>query len=393
MSLRTLLEKKSKLVIGLMGGTSVDGVDAALVRIDGYGLETRLQQLGYISIPFESDVRTRILQIAQGACGGSREIARMHTLLGELYADACIQLCRLTGTPLESIDLIGSHGQTVYHQPNAENYFGKEIAATYQIGEPSVLCEKIGAVVVSDFRVRDLAAGGQGAPLVPYTEYLLYRQNNKDIALQNIGGMGNITFLPQGGKMSELIAFDTGPGNVLIDAIVEKISDGRKHYDDGGALAAKGKVNRKLLQWLLDDEYLRLPLPKTTGREKYDLAYQENLCRKAEEFGLSKIDLLATVTRYTAETIADAVHRYLPRRPAELIVGGGGSHNGTLMRHLRELLPDVRVRPNEELGWNSDAKEAIAFAILANEALHGQWNNVPAVTGAAHPVVMGKISQ
>lgn len=393
MSLRALMDKRSKLVIGLMGGTSADGVDAALVRITGWGLDTRVEQLAYVSIPFSDGVRARILDIAGGGFGGSRELGRMNALLGELYLDACEEVCRRAGVALSDIDLIGSHGQTVYHQPAREDYLGREIAATYQIGDVSVLCERIGAPAVSDFRVRDMAAGGQGAPLVPYTEYLLYRRENEDVALQNIGGMGNITFLPKGGALSELIAFDTGPGNVLIDAVVGRMSGGALRFDEGGRLAAAHPVSGPLLAWLMEDEYLRLPPPKTTGREKYDRAFVEALYRRAGALSLSEGEVLATVTRYTAETIAYAVRHHLPRLPSILVAGGGGSYNHTLLAHLRELLPGLRVAVNEDLGLDGDAKEAVAFAILANEAVHGICNSAPAATGAAHPVVMGKISQ
>lgn len=393
MTLRELMEKRSKLVIGLMGGTSADGVDAVLVRIDGWGEETRMEQLAYVSIPFEDEVRRRILDIARGNFGGSRELGRMNMLLGELYLDACTQLCRQAGLALSQIDLIGSHGQTVYHQPLKEPYLGRELAATYQIGDVSILCEKTGAPVVSDFRVRDMSAGGQGAPLVPYTEYLLYGQEGKDIALQNIGGMGNITFLPRGGALAELIAFDTGPGNVLIDAAVDRLSGRKLRYDEGGAMAAAYPVSEALLDSLLKDPYLQQKPPKTTGREKYDQAFLQALYRKADSLSLSDGEVLATVTRYTARTIDHAVRVHLPRLPELLIVGGGGSYNLTLLSALRELLPEVRVVTNEELGRDGDAKEAAAFALLANEAIHGICNNAPAATGAAHPVVMGKISQ
>lgn len=393
MSLAALMKKESKLTIGLMSGTSADGVDAALVRISGWGLATEARQLAYVSIPFEDDVRDRILALAQGDTGGSRDLGRMNALLGQLYLEACLRLCRDAGVSPEDIDLVGCHGQTVYHQPAPEAYFHRTLAATYQIGDVSILCERLGAVAVSDFRVRDIAAGGQGAPLVPYTEYLLYRREDQDIALQNLGGMGNVTFLPRGGTLSELLAFDTGPGNVLIDAVVSRLSGGRLRMDEGGRLAAEGTVSPALLTFLMEDAYLPLPPPKTTGREKYDAAYLEGLYEKAGQHGVSERDLLATVTAYTAETVAYALRRHLPRLPQTLIVGGGGSYNATLLARLRSALPEVRVITNEDLGRSSDAKEAVAFAILANEAVHGCCGNVPAATGAAHGVVLGKISQ
>ncbi len=393
MSLQSLREKNKKLVIGLMSGTSVDGIDAALVEIEGYALATKVRQIGFVNIPFEDDVRQRILQIASGDFGGSIEISRMHMLLGQLYLDAVMGLCEKCDISLGSIDLIGSHGQTVYHQPQPQEYLGRQIATTLQIGDVSILCECIGVPVVSDFRVRDMAARGQGAPLVPYTEYLLYREDDMDVALQNIGGMGNITYIPASCQMQDLIAFDTGPGNVLIDAAVSRITNGSLRFDEGGKMAASGRVNEGLLAWLLDDEYLMLSPPKTTGREKYDIHYQNSIYKKADELGVSDIDTLATLTRYTAETICYAIRHHLPRLPERLVLGGGGSYNETLLAHIRSLLPSVSVLRGEDLGYSSDAKEAVAFAILANEAVHSQTNNAPSATGATHPVVMGKISQ
>ena len=232
MSLSEIMQKKERLVIGLMSGTSADGVDAALVHIEGCKENTKLRLIACISVPFEKEVRERILKIAEGDYGGSAELCRMNARLGYLYLDACKRVCREADVKENSVDLVGCHGQTVYHQPSPENYLGQALTSTLQIGDPSVICEGLGTIVVSDFRVRDMAAGGQGAPLVPYTEYLIYRDPCRNIALQNIGGIGNITYIPKGAGLGDVTAFDTGPGNMIIDASVSRYSQGRLLFDE-----------------------------------------------------------------------------------------------------------------------------------------------------------------
>jgi len=386
-----LLEKPSLLVIGLMSGTSADGMDAVLTRIEGFGPRTRVTQLAFISLPYPARVREAILRLAGGDSGGSHELSLFHFLLGQLSLEACQAVCRAAGVATQDVDLVGSHGQTLYHAPVAESYLGYDVRATLQLGEPSVICEGMGCPVVSDFRVRDMAAGGLGAPLVPYTEYLLYHSGTQTIGLQNIGGIGNLTVLPAGGSLEDTYAFDTGPGNMVMDQLAERITHGALHFDEGGRLAATGSVSQPLLAFLMDDPYLRVQPPKTTGREAYGSAYVDRLAAKGRELGLSETDMLATATRFTAECIRVAVECFCPRRPDALVVGGGGSRNPALMGFLKQLLP-MPVLTNEDLGYDSDAKEAVAFAILANECIHGVCNNVPSATGARHPVVMGKVS-
>lgn len=382
-----LWEKPSRLVVGLMSGTSADGVDAALTRITGYGLQTKVEQLGFFFQPFDDATRQRILAVCGGDAGGSRELCLLGTHLGKLYAEAVGALLRQTGT--ERIDLIGCHGQTVYHIPEPTPYLGGSIRGTLQIGDPSYLSERFGCPVVSDFRIRDMAAGGLGAPLVPYTEFLLYRSETEDVALQNIGGIGNITLLPAGCRLEDVTAFDTGPGNMVMDALAAKLTGGHLSYDDGGKLAASGKVIPALLAHMLEDPYLIRKPPKTTGREYYGKAYVDALLA----FGDYPLeDVLATATRFTAESIALSLRRFAPRMPARLVVGGGGSRNPTLLRFLQAALPEVLVQTQEDLGLDSDAKEAVAFALLANEALFGICNNAPSATGARHGVVMGRIN-
>lgn len=404
--LQELLKKEEKLVIGLMSGTSADGVDAVLVRISGHGLDTKAEQIAFVSPPYSDEVRNRILQVAEGSFGGAREICLLNFLLGELFADACILLCEKAGIKTEDVDLIGTHGQTIYHIPVPEAYLGRDLTATLQIGEPSILCERIGAVTVSDFRVRDVAAGGLGAPLVPYTEFLLYSDPLHNVALQNIGGIGNITVLPAAGRarseknasrlagaLEALTAFDTGPGNMVMDEIVSRMTGGRLRCDKDGEAAARGKVNVPLLEWMMQDGYLHQKPPKTTGRERYGRRYVDELMKKGACLRVSEEDLLTTATMFTAASIAYSIREYCEVNPERLIVGGGGSYNPTLMRMLRECLPEMKVLTNEDLGMDGAAKEAVAFAVLANETIYSQCNNATAATGARHPVVMGKISQ
>ena len=382
-----LWEKPSRLVVGLMSGTSADGVDAALTRITGCGLQTKVEQLGFFFQPFDDATRQRILAVCGGDVGGSRELCLLGTHLGKLYAKAVGKLLRQTGT--ERIGLIGCHGQTVYHIPEPTPYLGGSIRGTLQIGDPSYLSEAFGCPVVSDFRIRDMAAGGLGAPLVPYTEFLLYRSEDEDVALQNIGGIGNVTLLPAGCRLEDVTAFDTGPGNMVMDALVTKLTGGKQSYDDGGRLAASGKVIPDLLAHMLEDPYLTRKPPKTTGREYYGKAYVDALLAFGD---YPLIDILTTATRFTAESIALSLRRFAPRMPARLVVGGGGSRNPTLLHFLQEALPEVLVQTQEDLGLDSDAKEAVAFALLANEALFGVCNNAPSATGASHGVVMGRIN-
>lgn len=382
-----LWRRPSRLVVGLMSGTSADGIDAVLARITGYGIDTIVEQLGFYFQPFDKDTRRAILDICGGEQGGTREVCLLSTHLGRLYAQAVRHLLNQTGA--ETIDLIGCHGQTVYHIPAETPFLNTTIRGTLQIGDPSYLAEEFGCPVVSDFRIRDMAAGGLGAPLVPYTEYLLYRSEAEDVALQNIGGIGNITLLPAGCTLDQVTAFDTGPGNMIMDALAAKITDGAMGYDEGGRLAASGKVIPELLKWMMDDSYLAMKPPKTTGREYYGAEYVRRLLSRGD---YPLVDVLATATAFTAETIAHSLRAFAPRMPKRLVVAGGGSHNPTLLGFLRKALPEVTVQTQEDLGLDSDAKEALAFAILANESLFGSCNNAPSATGARHGVVMGRIN-
>ena len=387
-SLVPLSEKKERLCIGIMSGTSCDGIDCALVQIRGSGTGLSAKEMFFFTEPYDDAVRNRLLALAKGEEGGSHELTLMAFLLGDLFSEACVALCRKAGVETHDIDLIGSHGHTVYHIPMDEPYLGRGIRGTMQIGDVSRLAETFSCPVVSDFRVRDFAAGGMGAPLVPYTEYLLYRNECKTTAFQNIGGIGNVTILPKGCTPNEVIAFDTGPGNMVIDALVFWYTKGRARYDDGGAMAAKGKLLPDLQAFFLSDPYLSLPIPKTTGRERYGQRFVQEILAIADKVHAKAEDVLYSATWFTAEAIRRAVAGY---HIDNLIVGGGGSHNRTLLGILGKMLPGVDVMRGEDAGYNSDSKEAVAFAILANECVCGHQNSLPSATGASHPVVLGKI--
>ncbi|GIW70873.1 MAG: anhydro-N-acetylmuramic acid kinase [Planctomycetota bacterium] len=377
-----LHRKRERLVVGLMSGTSVDGVDAALVRITGAGPGCGVELLAFYRQPYEASLRERIHAAFEGT---SRALCELNFLLGEAFAEAALGVIAAAGREPEQIDLIGVSGQTVYHIPRA----GGGVPSTLQLGEASVVAERTGIPCVCDFRTRDVAAGGEGAPLVPYVDYLLFRVAGRVRCLQNIGGIANVTVVSE--RLEDLLAFDTGPGNVLIDLVVQALMDDPAAIDEDGAISALGEVDEGLLRELMAHPYLALPPPKSTGRETFGAALGRRLLERYEPLRL--LDLLATVVRFTADSIADAYARFvLPkRRVDEVIVSGGGAHNRTLLARLAERLAPVPVRTLEDLGLSSDAKEAVAFAILANETLAGNPGNVPQATGARHPVVLGKL--
>jgi anhydro-N-acetylmuramic acid kinase len=392
--LERLIAAPKRLGIGLMSGTSLDGMDAALVEIEGAGIDTKVKLLEFCTLPYTAEQRAVLLEAVMGEKGGSRAVCCLNTLIGAIGLRACLAVCEKANIAPDTIDFVGSHGQTIYHIPDEVSFGGTKVRGTLQVGEAAIIAEGLGCVVVSDFRVRDMAAGGQGAPLVPYTEYLLYRKERETVALQNIGGIGNVTVLPAGCTLDQVFAFDTGPGNMIIDAVVSAGTNGAQTYDKDGAIAAQGHVQEGLVAFMRkqDEAYLNRKPPKSTGREIYNDAYIERLLVQSKKLGLSFQDTVASVTFYTADTIRTGLERFCPDKPDRLIIGGGGSSNPTLLKYLKEALPDCAVYTNDELGYNGDPKEAIAFAVLANEALHGICNNAPSATGAAHPVVMGKIS-
>lgn len=394
--LEALSAKGIHRVVGMMSGTSVDGVDAALIELTREGGAPRVKLLAFENIPYPQGVRERVFELFRPETSTVDKIGYMNFLLGELYARAALSVIAKAGLTSADVDLIGSHGQTIWHEPEARETDGMPIRYTVQIGEGAVIAARTGIPTVSDFRVADMAVGGQGAPLVPFSEYLLYRREDESILLQNIGGIGNMTVLPAGATPEQVFAFDTGPGNMIIDAVAAAISGGRLKCDVNGGIAARGKVDEELLARLQKDEYYARRPPKTTGRERFGTQYAQRILDDCARHPISDEDLLATVTYLTAWSIFDACERFaLPVcKPAELIVGGGGSYNKTLLKDLSGLFGTrgIAVRTQEDLGFNSDAKEAVAFALMADCFVRGEANVLPSVTGASAASVMGKLS-
>lgn len=394
--LEALSAKGIHRVVGMMSGTSVDGVDAALIELSREGGAPRVKLLAFENTPYPKGVRERVFELFRPETSTVDRIGYMNFLLGELYARAALSVIAKAGLTSADVDLIGSHGQTIWHEPEARETDGMPIRYTVQIGEGAVIAARTGIPTVSDFRVADMAVGGQGAPLVPFSEYLLYRREDESILLQNIGGIGNMTVLPAGATPEQVFAFDTGPGNMIIDAVAAAISGGRLKCDVNGGIAARGKVDEELLARLQKDEYYARRPPKTTGRERFGTQYAQRILDDRARHPISDEDLLATVTYLTAWSIFDACERFaLPVcKPAELIVGGGGSYNKTLLKDLSGLFGTrgIAVRTQEDLGFNSDAKEAVAFALMADCFVRGEANVLPSVTGASAASVMGKLS-
>jgi anhydro-N-acetylmuramic acid kinase len=392
--LAELLNKREKLVVGLMSGTSLDGVDAAIVRIAGAGVGSKAELLAFSSLPYEDELRERLKAICTPDQAGTPDVCGMNFYLGRRFALAVRHAVREAGLALADIDLIASHGQTVWHIPAADPhdpYLGR---STLQIGDISVIAKETGVVTVGDFRTADMAVGGQGAPLVPYADFLLLRDMTRGRIAQNIGGIGNCTAIPAAGAPEQVIAFDTGPGNMIIDQAVYELSGGKLSYDAGGKWAEQGTVRGDLLAELLAHPYFAQPPVKTTGREMFGKAFAAAWIAKAQAAGAAAADIVATATAFTAHSIADSYQRFVfPRMEIhDVIVSGGGARNRSLMRMLAGLLPAQRVLASDELGLSGDAKEAIAFALLGNNFVHGIPNNVPAATGAKAATVMGKLA-
>ncbi|MCC5801049.1 anhydro-N-acetylmuramic acid kinase AnmK [Rossellomorea vietnamensis] len=378
-----------RLAVGLMSGTSVDAVDAALVSIEGAGTDTVVELVQYSTTPFSQPVKKKIFAVMSPDHSSTPLLSSLHFELGDVYADAVEKVCTEAGISVDDLSFIGSHGQTVYHQPfHTED----SVASTLQIGEPSVIAYRTHTQVVSNFRSMDMAAGGEGAPLVPYTEFLLYRKKDGGRLLQNIGGIGNVTVLQKDCSLEEVFAFDTGPGNMVIDGLCGKLFG--LSYDEDGSIAARGTVHpeaaRKWMEW--EKDFFQKAPPKSTGRELFGEVFVNRILQ--EYTNIPKEDLIATATYFTALSISDAYKTFVfPRHPInEVIIGGGGSYNGTLLQMMKELLPEVTILIQEDIGYSSDAKEAIAFALLANETLHGKPGNVPGATGAKKPVILGSIT-
>ena len=391
--------KESRLVVGLMSGTSVDGVDAALVEITGHGEKAKVDLLAFDSYPFPPELRARVFRLFNPREARVDAICQLDFLLGEVFAAAVERLLKDHGRRMEEVDLVASAGQTIWHDPQPVIEDPKvdwidhpiETRSTFAIGQSAVIAERTGITTVGDLRVRDVAAGGQGAPLIAYADWVLLRDERRGRCVQNIGGISNVTYLPPAATTDDVVAFDTGPGNMVIDALTEVATRGALKYDKDGVLAASGNVIPEQLDAWMDDGYFRRPPPKTTGREHFGVQFARRIM--TESHGVPIEDLIATATALTAESIARAYRDFiLPRGPIdEVIVGGGGSQNLTLMRMLAERLPGCTILRHEHFHIDSKAKEAIGLAIIANDAIAGLNTNIPGATGG-RPTVLGKIS-
>ena len=381
--LAAIAAKPERIVAGYMGGTSLDGIDVAVTRIRGSGVGSGVQLLGFLSVPYEPELRRRLfnLQMPETFSGG--EMAELSFLVAELYAQALLDLMGQLDLPVSALDLIGHHGVIVFHGGGLH----------VDICEASVIAERTGCTVITDFRVRDCAAGGQGAPLSPYVDWILFRDPEKNRAVQNIGGIGNVCAVPAGGEVDDLIGLDTGPGNMIIDGLVRLITGGEQTYDRDGAMAASGRIRDDVLSELMAHPFIAKELPRSAGREQFGIFFSRGLLDRSRSRRIPDEDVVATATRFTAQAIADAYQRFITpyMQIDEVIIGGGGVHNPTLMSWIARLLAPVPVRTHDDYGIPSDAREAISWAVLANETLLGRPANVRQVTGARRRAVLGKI--
>ena len=367
-------------IIGLMSGTSADGVDASLAQIEERDGKLSARSEHFIIAPYPDDLRDRIL-----GCTTAEDVCRLNVELGDVFADAAVQLCEEADVPLRDVAAIGSHGQTVCHLPDGER------PSTLQIGEPSVIAERTGITTVADFRPRDIAAGGSGAPLAPIVDYLLLADETVDRVALNIGGIANVTVLPAGCTVDDVVAFDTGPGNMVIDGVMALMTGGHKTCDRDGELAARGTVHEGMMALTLEHPYFSTPPPKSTGREQFGLPFAEAFTVGKDAGRKGRANVAATATAIAARTIAGAIRTWAFGGECEVIASGGGVHNRTLMQMLREQLPDARVVTSEAYGIAPDLKEALAFAVLAWLTLHDRPGNVLGATGATRRAVLGKI--
>ncbi len=392
------------IIAGVMSGTSADGINVALVRFSANAGRARrpsphkhqrsdFRLLAHARYPFPAPIRRAILEMMNAELAHVADLARLNFLLGEMYAEAVAETARQHRV---KIDLVGCHGQTLYHQGTPEQFFGRRLAVTWQTGEAAVIAARLGVPVVSDFRPADIAAGGKGAPLVPFLDFLLYNDQRVGRIAQNIGGIANLTAIPAGASLRQVVAFDTGPGNMLIDAVMDELF--ARRYDRDGKVAASGRVLDGVIAQLLRAHFFRQKPPRTAGREEFGREYVGRFLQLCH--GANKRDVVATATAFTARSIADALQRFVVprfgarRRGHQMIVSGGGAKNPTLMAMLRDEIAalGMGLHFSDEFGLPAEAKEAVAFALLAHETWHRRPGNVPSATGAKRAAILGKIS-
>lgn len=379
-----MIDKTLTYAVGLMSGTSLDGIDAALVAIKNEDTDISVELIGFETLDIPERVRKQILESSHPDTSSVEVITSLNMELGLLFSDAVTKVLESSSFD-KPLDFVASHGQTIYHLPNAPEGL---MRGTLQIGDPSFIAYNHKVPVVFNFRVMDMVVGGDGAPLVPYSEFLLYRDSVKTRLFQNIGGIGNVTVIPANASFDDVSAFDTGPGNMMINAATSYFY--KEDYDKDGKHAANGSIILELLESLNAHPYLELEPPKSTGREMFGEDVVLKIC---ETYPNNADDVIATLTRFTAESITNAYKKFIEPHHTidEVVVGGGGAYNPVLMNHIKDLLPHTHVITQEDLGLSSDAKEAIAFAILGYETLRKKTNNIPSATGASRSVVLGQI--
>lgn len=389
MDFTELIKRKERKVVGVLSGTSVDAVDVVLLKIRGSGIKTSIQVIDYQSFKISINIKEYIFKCSRRDENDVEDICKLNFLIGRLFADCINKFLKKRRIPNKTIDLIGSHGQTIYHIPKFQNVFNFRSKSTLQVGDPSVIANLTGIITVGDFRTADVAVEGDGAPLVPFLDYILFTNKIKSRVLINIGGIANLTYLKKNGKIDDVIAFDTGPGNMLIDGFCKKLFG--VEFDKDSKIALKGKINKTLFEYICNiDEYLKIKPPKSTGREYYGKSFMEKIISKAK--GINKFDIIKTITEYTAYSIYYNINHFIKYSDiSEILVSGGGAENIIIMNSLKSYFPESIVKKLEYKGINTENKEAVLFAVLANETISQNYNNVPSATGAKRKVILGKI--
>lgn len=400
--LRDYTKEADHHLIGIMSGTSLDGIDAVLIRAhtDSDASLSKVELLGQASLPYSAEIKKLLLALCVPETARIDDLVYAHFGLSEWYAKVVDSLLAETGFPRDSVSAVCLHGQTVWHAPLSRDFPGPNgctipVKGTLQIGSGPVLRERLGIPVIFDFRARDMAAGGEGAPLAPYVDALLFGSSTRGRIIQNIGGIGNATVVPAGSLRDGVFAFDTGPGNMIMDELVRRITSGERHFDDSGQLARSGKADLDFVALLMEDEYFRKAPPKSTGREVYGTRFVDGFIDKGMSRGLGWADIVATATAFTAESIACSYRDFIYQttRIEDVVVGGGGALNPCLMDMIRDRLPhNVSLITTADLGVPEQAREAIAFAVLGHEALMGRPGNLPEVTGASRGVILGTLT-
>jgi anhydro-N-acetylmuramic acid kinase len=385
-----LRKKETKVIVGLMSGTSADGVDVAVVEVKGNGKDTKIKTIGWRTFPFEKDLKWLILKNSQPETSRVDEICRLNFLIAQIYADSVFKTLEELNLKPSEVDLIGSHGQTIQHLPNAVEMFGYRVKSTLQIGDPGVIAKLTGIPTVGNFRIGDVALGGEGAPLVPYFDYLIFGSDEINRLVLNIGGIANFTVLKRNCDVEEVIAFDTGPGNMVVDALVKIFF--RKDYDEDGKIAQSGTVSQELLSKMSQHPFIAKKPPKSTGREEFGSAFVEKILKWSEEISLDPKDIIATVSEFTAYAVYKNYEFFIKPNVEidEIIVSGGGAKNKFMVSALERYFK-VPVKLSDEFGISSDAKEAICFAVLANETISGNPANIKSVTGAVKRTILGGV--